>query len=207
MPRSGRPRSARRDPRAPPTRTGALSPAPHATQPPKYPPSSSACSGADAPPARSSTCPTGVPIAISSTHGSRTAPSTVTSIEPGSADVPTERNHGRAVAGDEREMRERLDVLHQRRRRVQASLGEPRRRRGGRGDAPLDPVHDRARLAGHEPVCRCTTLIRTRSKRARRRSATASSMISRTHAVHDDHRLPGAGHLRREYRAVEDQLR
>jgi len=31
-------------------------------------------------------------MAISSTHGSRTAPSTVTSIDPGSADVPTDRN-------------------------------------------------------------------------------------------------------------------
>ena len=63
-----------------------------ATQVPKYPPSSSACSGADAPPARSSSCPTGVPIATSRTPGSRTAPSTVTSIEPGSAGVPAERN-------------------------------------------------------------------------------------------------------------------
>jgi peroxiredoxin family protein len=46
-------------------------------------------------------------------------------------------------------MRERLDVLHQRRCAGETSLGEPRRGRGGRRDAALYPVHERARLTAN----------------------------------------------------------
>ena len=35
------------------------------SQPPKYPPTSSACSRSDGPPASMTTCPIGVPISIS----------------------------------------------------------------------------------------------------------------------------------------------
>ena len=91
--------------------------------------------------------------------------------------------------------------------RVQASLGDSRRRRGGRGDAPPDPVHDRARLAGHEPVRRRTHLDPhwVEAGPAALRHGLIDDLTDAR--VHDDYRFPGADHLRREYRAVEDQLR
>ena len=114
---------------------------------------------------------------------------------------------GRAVAGDEREVRERLDVLYQCRRPVQAALGEPRRRRGGRGDSPLDPPHDRARLAGHEPVRRRADLEPHPVEAGP--GAFGHGLVEDLAdvAVHHDHRLPGPGDLGREHRAVQDEVR
>ena len=104
-------------------------------------------------------------------------------------------------------MRERLDVLHQRRRPAQAALGEPRRRRGGRGDSPLNPLYDGARLAGHEPLGRRADLephpvVAGPAAFGHRLVEDLADV-----AVHHDHRLPGAGDLGRERRAVQDEVR
>src|SRR5208337_1921458 len=163
---------------SPSAEKGRVSASPASAQTPKYPPNSTARSAAAAPPARCSTCPTGTPIPISSTHGSRTAPITVTSIEPGSADVPAERNHE-----------------------------APQRGRGGRRDAALYPVHNRARLAAGEPVRRSADpdAHSVETGMAALGRGVVDDLADRT--MHDDDCLAGPGQLRRERRAVEHELR
>ena len=79
-----------------------------------------------------------------------TAPTTVTSVEPGSAPVPSRAVPLGAVAGDQREVRERLDVLDSvGRRRTPRSVG-----RGGMNvglrRAAVDLRDERGLLAGEE---------------------------------------------------------
>ena len=62
------------------------------------------------------------PCSISYTPGWATAPDSVTSADPGWVGVPSWRNQSRAVAGDQREMRERLDVVDERRPPLEALL-------------------------------------------------------------------------------------
>ena len=93
----------------------------------------------------------GVPIPISSTHGSRTAPSTVTSIDPGSAGVPTAPNQDapyRAISARWASVSTFCTSVG----RPPSPCSESRGGARGRGDAALDPVHDRAGLAGDKPV-------------------------------------------------------
>jgi len=103
-------------------------------------------------------------------------------------------------------MRERLDVLHQRRRPAQASLTDSRRRRHGCRDAPLDPVHDGASLAGHEPVRRRADPDPDPVEAGA--GALGHGVVDGAAGgpMHDDHGLPGADELCREDRAVEDKL-
>ena len=104
-------------------------------------------------------------------------------------------------------MGERLDVLHQRRRAAQAALGQPRRRRGGRRDAPLDPAHDRAGLAGHETVRRRADLEPNPVQAGPGALGRGLVHDLADVAVHHDHRPAGPGELRREHRAVQHEMR
>ena len=104
-------------------------------------------------------------------------------------------------------MGKRLHVLHQRRRTAQASLGQPRRRRGGCRDAPLDPAHDRAGLAGHETIRRRADLEPYPVEG--NPGAFGHGLVDDLPdvAVHHDNRLAGAGDLGREHRTVQHELR
>ena len=157
---------------------------------------------------RSGSSRTGVPMAISWTQGSRTAPRTVTSMEPGSAARAGGAEPGGAVPGDERQVGQGLDVLHQRRPSAQAARRQPRWCRGGGRDAALDPVHDGAGLAGDEPVggrhAPGSGPGRCRPGGARR-AAVVDDLADRV--VHHDHGLAGADELGGERRAVQDQVR
>ena len=54
--------------------------------------------------------------------------------------------------GDERELRQRLDVLHERGRFADTALERQRRGEGRLGDAPVEELNERRLLSCHESV-------------------------------------------------------
>ena len=95
------------------------------------------------------------------------------------------------------------------------SVGAPRRpRSASRGGVAVGAGTPRSIQCTTALACPATkpsaavrTSSRTRSRRARARSATTSSDDVADVAVHHDHGLAGAGELGREHRAVQHQVR
>ena len=91
----------------------------------------------DPPAAAQQAAPAACRTATSKTPGAGTAPLTVARKVPGSSAVPTDAEPVGAEAGQQRDVRERLDVVHQGRAAVHAALEDPhaagrRGRRAGR---------------------------------------------------------------------------
>ena len=96
-------------------------------------------------PARSRMSATGVPSSTSTTPGKRTAPLTVTSVDPGSVRRSQASEPLGAVPGDESHLGQRLGVVHQDRATAHARAGPTCRSQGGNG-APLVEPPDQCRL-------------------------------------------------------------
>ena len=108
---------------------------------------------------------------------------------------------------DEREVGQRLDVLHQSRVAAQAMLGDARRHPGRHRYAVLDPVHQRARLARDEPARRGEDPDRNRviPGAPALGDRLVNDLAYRTMG-HDQH-LPGPGQSSGEHRPIQHQMR
>ena len=104
----------------------------------------------------------GVPIAASATSTEPLACRSVHSMMPGSSGVPAPGT-SRPVPRDQRQVRERLYVLDQRRAAGHATLEYPRRRELRRRGPAADPAGERGLLAGQEAGRRPDDLDRSRS--------------------------------------------
>ena len=82
---------------------------------------------APAAPAAASSPSSGAPYGTSKTPGVDTAPPTVARKVPGSSGVPTDRNQSGAEPGEQRQVGERLDVVHQGRAAVARRARRPGR--------------------------------------------------------------------------------
>ena len=139
-----------------------------------------------------------------------TAPESVTSVVPGSSRVPADAEPVGAEAADQREVAERLDVLHERRPAVDAAFERPGRHERRLRVAAVQPVDERGLLAGHVAVRSADHADRApRRSRTARRSAIARSSTGCTDraALDAQDHLARADDLGREHGAVEHEVR
>ena len=100
-----------------------------------------------------------------------------------------------AEARDQREVRERLDVLHERRRAAEPALERPRRREGRLRVATFERVDERRLLAGDEARTgrpRAATSGRGRAARRERAETTPTSSPAERSTATNDFRAPSA---------------
>src|ERR1019366_5689997 len=110
------------------------------------------------------------------------------------------------VTGDERELREGLDVMYECRPSAEPAFREPGRLAGGSRCAILDPVHDSAGFTGDEPV-RGGHDLDPDPLRAGPAALGCGSVHDLTDRVmHDNHHLASANYPGCEDRPVQHQL-
>ena len=168
--------------------------------------------GAVSSPARSRMSMTGVPSSTSSTPGERTAPVTVTRVEPGASGVPCRRNHW----GPWRAMRatwDRVSALWTTTgRRPTRSGTDLSTRSVGRAGRSLSHGHERRLLAGHVAARRAhhggtgsgAAPARVPLGEGGLERPAAAGPLSSATQTHD---LGGADHGRGHLGAVQDQVR